>query len=288
MKWKMDNTRAVRRPAVAGMFYPAEKETLARDIRSMLETVSVPRITGTISGLVTPHAGYMYSGRVAAAGYAVLEGKNYDTVVVISPSHREAFSGVSIYEGEAYSTPLGTIPVDTALREALVAEDTLLFTSSAGHHAEHAVEVQLPFLQIVLGDFKLLPAVMGDQTLQTCEAFADALSTYVKPDSCLVVASSDLSHYYPQSRALELDSVAARDIEAFDPYQFMADVAASRTEACGAGPVAAAMLACRKLGADHARVIARCTSGDVSGDTSAVVGYLSALFWKNNTGANRG
>ncbi len=277
----MNNGYLVRKPAVAGMFYPADRETLAHDIRRMLENASAPRIAGNVTGLVAPHAGYMYSGLVAAAAYAVLEGTTYDTVIVISPSHRDPFSGVSIYHGDAYSTPLGTIPIDTALREKLTAESALLFASSTGHRAEHAVEVQLPFLQLVLDDFKLLPAVMGDQTLQTCEVFAAALSKHVDPDSCLVVASSDLSHYYPQSRARELDTVAARDIEAFDPYQFMADLAASRTEACGAGPIAAAMLACRELGADRARVIAQCTSGDVSGDTSAVVGYLSALFWKN-------
>lgn len=275
----------VRQPAVAGLFYPVDARTLIRQITELLERVKIKKIRGELKALIAPHAGYTYSGLTAAYGYKLLENKKYDTVVVISPSHREYFKGVSIFPGNCYKTPLGDVPIDMELSNEIIAEEKLVFLSMSGHHDEHALEVHLPFLQITLEKFKLVPLVMGDQTPEYCirlgRALAKVLKSATNRKKVLIVASTDLSHFHPYETAQKLDQRAIDSIENFDYTQLLSDIDNQTTEACGGGPTAAAMIATKRLGADKVQKLFSCNSGDVTGEKREVVGYLSAAIYKS-------
>jgi MEMO1 family protein len=275
----MASKAMARQPAVSGLFYPAEPEALRRQMKYLFEKAPRTRITGTVRGVVAPHAGYVYSGVTAAAGYGLVRGRSFETVVVISPSHREAFRGVSVYSGDAYETPLGTVRVDTAMRKQLLCACPVAASTEVGHREEHAVEVQLPFLQETLGDFMLLPIVMGEQDRSTCLELGRALGEILEGKNALVVASTDLSHYHSSRVAEAIERVAIEDVRRFDFEQLMTDLETGTTEACGGGPTVAMMAALRKLGVNHMEVVHHCNSGDVTGDTRSVVGYLSAVAW---------
>jgi len=269
----------VRPPAVAGMFYPADKNELERLIKMLLDKNIPNEQFNHIYGIVSPHAGYIYSGGTAAFAYNTVKEKDYETVVVISPSHREYFPGISIYDGDAYSTPLGIVEVDKVMREALTDNSKIIFTSVQGHRSEHALEVQIPFLQVVLRDFKILPITMGDQSKLFIDELAEALSKIVD-EKILIVASSDLSHFYSRDQAEILDSRIIERINNFDYLGLQSDLDNKNSEACGGGGIVAMMRAFDIRNINHAKVLAHTDSGDVSGDTSEVVGYLSAVVYK--------
>jgi len=277
----MNSTTIIRPPAVAGKFYPGDPQDLRETIAGFLEEAESEPISGEIRGIVAPHAGYMYSGFTAAHAYKLLKGREFDVVVVVSPSHFDFFHGVSVYPGEAYETPLGRIPINAELREALTAASDVVIVSDAGHRAEHALEVQLPFLQCTLqpGTFTLVPLVIGDQKREICFALGQALAEVLKDRNVLLVASTDLSHYYPASIAERLDAVMMRDVAAFDYEKLMTDLETHRTEACGGGPTVAVMAALDDLGVRKMKVTHRSNSGDTTGDYSSVVGYLSAVAY---------
>ena len=275
----MTRKTAERTCSVCGLFYPAEAEELRRTVSEMLAAASPPKTEGNVRGIIGPHAGYVYSGPTAAHAYALLRGSTYDTVVVVSPSHREYFDGVSVFPGEAYITPLGTVPVDKELREKLLRHSPIVRSSHAGHGEEHAIEVHLPFLQCVLGEFKFLPVVMGDQKREYSFGLGDALGEVLQGRNALLVASTDLSHYYPADVANKLDAVAIDDVGNFEYERLMLDLEHNRTEACGGGPAVAVMRALHKLGVRKMTVLHHCNSGDVTGDFSQVVGYLAAAAY---------
>ncbi len=273
--------KKIRQPAVAGMFYSGQKETLQREVAMFLENSQAVDIVTRVYGLTAPHAGLMYSGGVAARAYRQIVDRQFDVVVVIAPSHRVYFEEVSIYNGAAYETPMGVIPVDTALAAQIADSSPRLIYSGIGHDIdEHALEVQLPFLQHVLEDFTLIPIVMGDQSSANIEALAAALAENLKDKNALIVASSDLSHYHSYDKAVLLDKVVVEDINNFDDEKLSQDLAAGVCEMCGGGPVLATMKACRLLGANKSKVLLYRNSGDVSGDRSQVVGYLAAMFYE--------
>lgn len=267
-----------RPPAVAGMFYPAQSDKLRTDVEKMFSQTQVEKINGQIFGVIAPHAGYVYSGYVAADAYKQLANRHYDTVAVIAPSHRDYFKGISLYLGD-YATPMGTMSVNQELAEKLLAAEPVIKPSELGHREEHALEVQLPFLQVILDSFQILPLVMGTQDWESCYRLGKALGDLLKESNSLVVASSDLSHFYPVEKAHALDGLVAQDIENFEEKKFFDDIQSRRCEACGAGPIIAAMIASKHMGAAHARVLSYHTSGEVSGDNNEVVGYLSGVFY---------
>ncbi|HCV42365.1 MAG TPA: AmmeMemoRadiSam system protein B [Bacteroidetes bacterium] len=271
--------KAERECSVCGLFYPADKEELRENIREMIAAAKSPKIGGTIRGVIGPHAGYVYSGPTAAHAYALLQGATYSTVVVVSPSHREYFDGVSVFPGDSYSTPLGVVPVDKDLREKLLQQTPLVNLSYSGHGEEHAVEVHLPFLQYVLGEFKFLPLVVGDQKRECCFGLGEALGEVLKGKNALLVASTDLSHYYPSSVANKLDAIVVNHVNKFDYEGLMHDLESQQAEACGGGPTVAVMLALERLGVREMTVLHHCNSGDVTGDSHQVVGYLSAAAY---------
>lgn len=273
---------SVRPPAVAGMFYPSDPSILSRDIGQMLNDAPTKQVRGSVVGLIVPHAGYPYSGSVAASAYKLLQKKSFATAVIVSPSHREFFDGISIYNGSSYRTPLGDVAVDVELRENLISEDDVIEQSMLGHGAEHAVEVQLPFLQQVLGGVRILPIVIGNQRRDYCYHLAQKLADILKGKNALLIATTDLSHYHPYDRAEMLDGIIIRNVEAFDDEGLMASLETRHAEACGGGPMVTVLAAAKLLGANAVKVLTHCNSGDVTGDRHAVVGYLSAALLHTN------
>ncbi len=271
----------IRKAAVAGSFYPGEAKTLSRQIREFLSLAPRTEVAGEIVALVSPHAGYMYSGQVAACAYKLIQGLRFDAVAVVSPSHRIFFRGAAVYDRGGFETPLGTIPVETELSRKLLQENDLIRFHAKAHAEEHALEVQLPFLQEALGRFHLIPLVIGDQSLATCEAVGKALARCAEGKKILLVASTDLSHFHPYDEAVRLDRVFLEGLKSFDARKLQDDLSTGRTEACGGGPVIAVMTAAQELGADHAEVLKYLNSGDVTGDRSGVVGYAAAVFARN-------
>lgn len=274
----MNATRRVRPPAVAGMFYPADPGELTAQIDGLLHKVGKKKNTGgRVRGIISPHAGYPYSGLTAAYAYSMVRGETFDTAVVVSPSHQEYFRAVSVYSGDVYATPLGTIAVNTTLRDKLIAASDCIIASEDGHRAEHALEVQLPFLQRVLPPFTLVPIVMGDQAAEFCFGLGESLANVLRDENALLVASTDLSHFYSSGIAQHLDGVMIEDLQKFNYEQLMRDLEARRTEACGGGPTVAVLSALDRLGVKNIEVLHYSNSGDTTGDYSSVVGYLSAV-----------
>lgn len=268
----------IRAPQVAGYFYPADPEKLKGDLSLMLSAAKYSKSFGKICGIVSPHAGYVYSGNTAAYVYNLLKGKFYKTIIVISPSHAEYFSGVSVYSGCAYETPLGIVKVDEEKAEKLIEGSYLIFRGIEGHRKEHALEVQIPFLQSVLKDFKIIPVVMGDQGKIYIDEIANKISK-VMDDETLIVASSDMSHFYSAYEANQRDSIVEKRINHFDFDNLQKDLELHNCEACGGGPIVAMMKAASLKNYRKAEVINRSDSGDVTGDKSEVVGYLSAVIY---------
>jgi AmmeMemoRadiSam system protein B len=270
----------IRHQQVAGYFYPAEKDKLQKDISLMLQLAKTEKSFDKIFGIISPHAGYVYSGRTAAYAYNLLKNKNYKTVIIISPSHSEYFPGISIYDGDAYETPLGIVEIDQAVTDKLVENSKTIFRGVQGHRKEHALEVQIPFLQSVLTNFKIVPIVMGDQSKRFVDELAQKISE-VADNSTLVIASSDMSHFYSSNEADRLDSVVEKRISEFDFENLLKDLDRHDCEACGGGPISVMLKAASLKNINKSFVLNRSDSGDVTGDKSEVVGYLSAVVYKN-------
>jgi len=283
-------TQTVRPAAVAGGFYPADPKELTTMIDDMLAHASPPPISGTIVAAVAPHAGYQYSGTVAAYTYAALKGHKFSRVVVIAPSHFEAFDFTSVFDGDAYATPLGAVPVDRAFAARLAKMSTTIRLSSQGHMptpkgGEHALEVELPWLQRALGDFQLVPIIMGDQSYESSRALGMALSKMIQGNDTLILASSDLSHYHAYDDAVKIDHKTLNALQAWDYFSMSQNFETRAWEACGGAPIVAAMIAAERMGANQAVVLKYGNSGDTTGDHSRVVGYSADVFLKNQAGA---
>lgn len=270
----------IRHAQVAGYFYPSDPLELRKEISVMLDTSKARKNFKNIFGIIVPHAGYMYSGNTACYAFNLIKDKKYKTVVIISPSHSEYFPGISVYEGDAYETPLGVIEVDSVKAEKLCEDSRIIFKGSQGHGREHALEVQLPLLQSVLKEFKIIPVVIGDQGKMFVDELAKNL-TKIYDDETLIVASSDLSHFYDAEMADQLDSVVEKRINDFDFDNLDKDLDSNKCEACGGGPIIAMMKAASLLNIRNSEVLKRSDSGDVTGDKNEVVGYLSAVIYKN-------
>jgi len=280
----MSDGEKVRPPGVAGGFYPADPKELTQMIDGFLTHASVPKIQEPLVALISPHAGYIYSGPVAAYSYALLKERKYARVVVIAPSHYDNFPFSAVYDGDAYSTPLGTVPVDKAFGAELARLSPLIKVSERGHvqvgeQPEHSLEVELPFLQRTLGEFKLVPIIMGDQDYGLCRALGLALAKALlagKPEALaytLILVSSDLSHYHPYDEAVRIDHQTLQAIEEWDYLSLWRNFMTRTWEACGGGPIVAAMIAAERLGATHAQILKYANSGDTQGEKSRVVGY---------------
>jgi len=272
-----DSWDEVRAPAVAGTFYPADPDRLRREMDELLQSADPIPLGGPPLALVVPHAGTMFSGAVAAAGYRQLPAGEVRRVFLIGPSHRLTFAGAAAFAGAAFETPLGQVPLDhPALMELLAAGPEVVAVKNPAHDAEHALEVELPFLQQWLKRFTLVPLLMGRQDAATATRLAQVLARVVKPGAGdLVIASSDLSHYHPYGEALALDRLGLERVAALDPEGWLQGLAERQFEACGGGPIGVALLCARWLGGREATILCYQNSGDVTGDLAQVVGYAA-------------
>lgn len=263
----------------AGSWYPGTERELTKQIKSFLEKAR-SKVHGEVYGLVSPHAGYIYSGPVAAFAYKTVEGKEFDVVIVIGPSHRHGFYGASVDMKAGRRTPLGTIEYDLELAKRIATEDKSIVYEPAAHDAEHSVEIQMPFVQTVIKKFKAIEIVMGTQDYKTCESLSKAIVKATKGKKILIIASSDLSHYHSQKQAEELDNLVVEAVAKYDPELLYNRLKTDSCEACGGGPIITAMLVTQNMGATKAKPLLYATSGDITGDRSQVVGYMAAAFYK--------
>ncbi|MEA2015016.1 MAG: AmmeMemoRadiSam system protein B [Thermodesulfobacteriota bacterium] len=272
----------VRKAVIAGSWYPIDPVRLKTDITKYLSDASVSDINGRVTALVVPHAGLIYSGQVAAHAYNAARGNRYDTVIVIGPSHRTRFKGVSIYNGTGYETPLGIMSVDQALSREIVANSNGTVSLVPDDRSpENSIEIQVPFLQMVLGHIPFVPVLMGTQDMGTCMALAKAIIQAVGDRRVLVIASSDFSHYHNYDKAVEMDSAALGYIEKMDIDGFRESIDSGRCEACGAGAVIVTMMIARAMKADSGKLLEYMNSGDLTGNKRGVVGYGAVAFYKN-------
>jgi MEMO1 family protein len=268
----------IREPAVAGMFYPSSELKLRSELTLLLDTCKPEESFNDVAGIVSPHAGYIYSGRTAAFAYNAVAQKNIETIIVLSPSHREYFPGVSIYQGDAYKTPLGIVAVNKKVRDQLIGNSKIIFSGMNGHRNEHAIEVQLPFMQMLFKNFSIVPIVLGDQNRICVNELAEKLADIIN-DETLIVASSDLSHFHSKPKANGLDSIVEKHINNFEYNELQHDLEAGKCEACGGGAIVAMMKASDLVKKRRTKILSRTDSGDVTGDNNEVVGYLSAAVF---------
>ena len=270
----------IRRSVIAGTWYPGNPKILRADIENYLHNVPDEKIDGKVAGLIVPHAGYMYSGQVADYAYKIIRGEPFDAIVVIGPSHRTFFHGISLYNRGGYETPLGVIPVDVAFANDIMAQSTVISHIPDAHAQEHSIEIQLPFLQVSIGAFRFVPVIMGEQDRQTCETLAESIVKGVGNRRVLVVGSSDLSHFHAYEKAVKLDSLVLKHIEKMDDKGLIKDLESNVCEACGGGPAAVTMMVSEKIGAKKVKILKYANSGDVTGDRRSVVGYASVVFYQ--------
>jgi AmmeMemoRadiSam system protein B len=247
----------------------------------MLETAEAPKIQkrmGRIVGILAPHAGIRYSGQVAAHAFKLVRNLGITRVVILSPMHHVYRTPVLTTAHACYRTPLGDVPVDRETLEILAKQVSL---EAVREDPEHSLEIELPFLQRTLGEFALVPLMLREQSLSLAKQLGEALAEALRPEEdFLLVASSDLSHFYSQEEAASLDSAMLRQVEAFDPEGVIRTDEQGKGFACGRGAIATMLIAARALGADSAQVVKYATSGDISGDYSRVVGYGAAVVYQ--------
>ena len=274
------NTLDLRPSPIAGTWYPANPKSLSASIDEYLINVNLPKIHGQVIGVIAPHAGYRYSGAVAAYAFATLRGLTPDLVVVLSPFHNYHSHPLLTTKHQAYSTPLGTIEVDqTALSE--LQNHLNIPITPISNDKEHSLEIELPFLQRVLkNDFKLLPIMIRAQEEFVAQQLGEALAQTLKDKNALLVASTDLSHFYEQQTANQLDREMLQRFTTLKPSSIFEAERLGKGFACGHAAVAAVEWAAQGLGANHVQVLKNATSGDVTGDHSSVVGYGAAVILK--------
>jgi AmmeMemoRadiSam system protein B len=282
----------VRPSQIAGLWYEGEPKALARAVDSYMDAAQLPELNGEVVGAVAPHAGHRYSGPVAGYAFAAMRGLEPSLVAVLSPFHNYHAAPLLTTTHDAYWTPLGAVPVERAKVKEL---DKMLKTelgfglTPIANDAEHSLEIELPFLQRALsGGWSLLPMMVRAQDPEVCRRVGEALAKVLEGVKALLVASTDLSHYYEQQAALALDRAMLEPVEDFDPARAFDVERSGRGYACGLGALASVMWAARDLGADTIEVVRHATSGDVTGDYSAVVGYGAAVILKSTQAMTHG
>jgi AmmeMemoRadiSam system protein B len=274
----------VRPSPIAGAWYEGDPKALARVVDKYLEQAELPELPGQVIAVIAPHAGHIYSGPVAGYAFAPLRAHSYDLVAVLSPMHQPYYEPLLTSAHAAYATPLGDVPVD---KEATADLDARLRAAlgqgmtPVAYDREHSLEIELPFLQRALsGGFKLLPVMVRSQSAKVSEGLGLALAETLRGKKAMLVASTDLSHFYTQKEAVVFDTEMLRRIESFSPQEVFSAEKEDKGFACGLGALTAVLWAARALGADTVKVLRHATSGDVTGDTSSVVGYGAAVALK--------
>ncbi len=278
----------VRRPTQAGAFYEADAEALKTQIKNCFlqefgpkEHLKVNK-TGSrkVVGLICPHAGYMFSGNVAAkAYYELAQDGEIDIAVILGPNHTGYGSALALMNEGVWRTPLGDVEIDSAIANHIVQKTRLVDIDNVAHSFEHSIEVQLPFLQFIYGsEFKFVPICFQMQDLSSAVEVGKALAEVLANKNAVVIASSDMTHYEPQRNASAKDKTALEAVEAMDEKRFYSIIETQNVTACGYGPMATVITAAKELGAKKGKLLCYKTSGDVTGDYSSVVGYAAVCF----------
>jgi AmmeMemoRadiSam system protein B len=271
----------IRKPVVAGAFYPADKNTLINQINIFLNKAKKIKVKGFLKILIVPHAGYDYSGQTAAWGFKQLKKQNYSRVIILGISHRSYFSYAAVYHQGAWQTPLGKVEIDEALVHNFLAKVDL-----KPHQEEHSLEVELPFLQRILKDFKIVPILLSQTTPRLLENLAAAIVSRLNQKTLLVI-SSDLSHYPSYKIANKVDRKTINSILTGKPERFNRiiqtglDQPGVETCACGAEAIKVGMMVAKKLGIKKIKLLNYSNSGDRGGDKNQVVGYASIGFYES-------
>lgn len=267
-------------PVVAGQFYPSDPPSIKDMIATFFKNTPDLPLGSNLMGAVSPHAGYIYSGPVAAYIYRNLPRDAFSRVVIVFPSHHSEFRGVLALDVDEYKTPLGSVKVDRESIKNLMSGDPAVQYTEGVYDHEHSMEVMLPFLQTALGDnFKIIPLMMGDQTPNMARRLAEDLFRVFGDRRVLYIASSDMSHYHPYDDANALDSRALTDLINLDDLALVEHLRTGQTELCGYGPVLTLMNLLKLRGGGTAKVLKHANSGDTQGDKDRVVGYGSVAFF---------
>jgi len=281
----MSATINVRPSPIAGQWYEGDPKMLARTIDEYLDHARLPELDGEVVAVIAPHAGHRYSGAVAGYAFAALRERKPNLVAVISPMHQPYYEPLITTAHDAYSTPLGNLPID---KDALLELDVILKSelgfglSPVSHDMEHSLEIELPFLQRIFQyEWKLLPIMVRAQEPRVAQGLGSALAKVLGKRNFALVASTDLSHFYTQNIANQLDAEMLKRFESFDPDSIFEAEHSGKAFACGHAAVAAVLWASRELGANKVKVLHHATSGDVTGDYSSVVGYGAAAVLKS-------
>ncbi|MCF7884955.1 MAG: AmmeMemoRadiSam system protein B [Candidatus Marinimicrobia bacterium] len=270
-----------RQAIVAGQFYPASSTAIKRSIKKYLDKVEQKDFDlNKLYGVISPHAGYPYSGEIAAYSYDIIAKQEAHKIIVIAPSHREYIDGFSIYPGNYYATPLGKIPLDMDLIEDITKRTSCVKKAMTGHKQEHSLEVQLPFLQYILDEFSLIPIVAGKVEKEQVEELAECLADLSNESQFTVVASSDLSHFHGYDQANEIDRELIERLKKFKVSNLVQAHKDRSLEACGMIPISVLMEYALKAGEPSFMELDHRNSGDTGGTRDRVVGYLAAAVYE--------
>jgi MEMO1 family protein len=285
------NVRVRQATHADDQWYPSTASKLSALVDSYLANAKSDPVPGKIIGLIAPHAGYRFSGQVAAYSYKQIKGMSFDTVVIVGPSHHVEFSGVATLDSGVFRNPLGDVEIDSTITKQLIKENSAIKSNLQAHIPEHSIEVQIPFLQRTLTNFKIVPIIMQDFSKQNCDMLSTALANVLKDKKVLLVASTDMTHYPVYDESVKADNVTMTALETMN-----SDVMRQRLDAymkkdvtelycmlCGEGPVYVVMDTVKKLGADSVKVLKHANSGDVpDGTKDRVVGYMAAVFYESD------
>lgn len=287
--------KIIRGPVVAEMWYPADSAQLKNMLQEFFDNAKSQPVEGEIRGIISPHASYTYSGQTAAYGFKQLEGRRFETVVVVGPKHPPKsnntppvnFGGVCVDNSNAYRTPLGVLDIDTAFINTLLACNKIIQRVPEAFVDEHSVESEIPFLQMALGNnFKIVPLIMTEHSFETCKALADAIVKAGKGKNMLIVASSDFYHGYDYEACKASVAEACSLILKYDINGFYSAFR-DKEIACGGAPITVCMLACKTLGANNITKLYTTNSGDVTGEKRGwIVGYNSFVFTGSESGGS--
>ena len=270
----------IRKPTFSGSFYPSDREELLSLLNELFDRAEEREVKGDLLGLVSPHAGYVYSGVIAATGYKTLKGRKIKKVILIGPSHQVPFTGMAVYNRGSWLTPLGEVGIDEELADKIIDSNPIFVPDLDVHVNEHSLEVQVPFLQYVLDDFKIVPIMMGVQDVPTMEAASRGLSKVLENESdFLLVASSDLYHGYSVEECEKTDAYTVGLILNGDEKGLIEENHTGRAMACGAGPIATVIATLKKLSPVNIQLLAYTNSARVTGRFEGyVVGYASVAI----------
>lgn len=294
MSCQQKDVQKIRRPAVAGMFYPGDANSLKQMIQQYLDRAKTAEVQGDIVGIWVPHAGYVYSGQVAANAYQTVRDRQYDAIIVVAPSHHVYLNGASIGDWNAYETPLGLVKIDQRLAQSIRNASSFIQCRDEVHQQEHAVEVQLPFIQMLFPGVPVVPMVAGQLNIEQSQSIAQAIALASAGKHVLLIASSDMSHYPDYDQACRVDHEMLSAVETMnidkilqkDNQLMMERIPELACTLCGIDALAIVISACKILGADGVRILPYMNSGDITGDHSRVVGYGAAVFTTKESKSN--